>query len=291
VALGFKVEYLGLTPDGSGDLMRVNYTQTWAAESASLKFGMTTGFDYFDSGVVGGLGGSISAAIQPVTLNITMGVDVIGGLPTFYVSEDSSLTVGGISVAGSVSTNMAIRNLLDVDVTGPVAGSLSGSLTFSDADADSKLRVSQLSGGTSVVRTSLNGSISFTPTLTAHLPIIGRSVGAVTGGDAYQWCRPRGNPDSHSPLDGIREAAAPNSLSQHRRGVDLFGGSEARPRIDLSTNLHAVGKGLERFWDCPRFSRAWARCARIRDSGHAGVRAGTDQRESRRSDTLRDGWR
>ncbi len=239
VALGFEVQYLSLTPDAAGDLMRVSYTQTWAAASAPLDFDFTTGFDYFDSGVVGSLEGNVSAALEPVTLNITMGVDASDGVPTFYVSEDSSLCVGGISVAGSVSTNMAIRNLLDVDVSGLITGSLSGALTFSDPDADTKLRISQLTTGTSIVQSSLSGSLSFNPTLTAHLPVIG----PISWDGVWEATLANGVVSVGAPtLTAPSIASVKDLLEGAYRNIagafDLFGG------VDLSTSLPVVDTGL-----------------------------------------------
>ena len=115
----------------------------------------------------------MSASLQPVTLSVTMGIDLLGGVPTFYVSEDSSLTIGGVAVTGALNANLALRNLLDVDIVGTLSGSLVGSIAFADPDIDQKLRVSQFLNPAEIIRPSLDGTISFSPKLTAHLPIIG----------------------------------------------------------------------------------------------------------------------
>ena len=219
-SLGFQVEYLDILPDASGDLLRATYQQVWNTPSVPVDFGLSTGFEYFDAGVDGSLAGSLSAALQPVSLSMTLGVDLENGVPTFYVSEDSSLTVGGISLTGSVQANLGIRNLLDVDVAGAVTGSLGGSLAFVDGDFDNKLRSRQLANPASIVQSTLGGSIDFTPTMTAHLPIIGQiSWNGTWSASILNGTVDIGAPTLSPPVDGHDSTASRNRLSNSCRRV------------------------------------------------------------------------
>jgi Ca2+-binding RTX toxin-like protein len=245
---GFLVQQLDTTPDVYGDVLRASFQKTWTISGASLTAGITTGFDYFDAGVSGGLGGSIQASLLPVTLSVTVGVDLQNGIPTFYVSEGSSLTVGGISISGSVSANMAIRNLLDVDITGPVNGNIGGALSFLDPDLDNRLRAEQFANPASIVQSSVSGSLSFNPVLTANLPIIGEiewggSWNATITNGSVNIGTPTLNPPSTASIQQLLEGAYKTLAG----AFELFGG------VDLSKSLPVVNTGLGQILGLPSF--------------------------------------
>ena len=163
-----------------GELLRATWSKTFLATTTTPRFGFKTGFDYFDRAVDGEFKGTIQASIAPVTISITMGIDLLDGVPTFYIDENSSLTVGGLSISGTVDTNMGLRNLLDVDIRGNLSATIGGRLGFADPDDDAKLRIEQFANPSSIVTTTLSGAFEFKPTLTAKLPLIGGiSWGAV----------------------------------------------------------------------------------------------------------------
>ena len=175
--LGFTNVWTASSPtgDSEGNLLKATWKKDWAAKSIPLGFGFKTGFSYFDDGTSGDFKGTVppSASIAPINLNITLGVDLVDGVPTFFVSEGSSLIIQGVSITGSVSTNMGIRNLLDVDVKGDFRGQFGGTLGFSDLDSDDKLRIRQFANAQTIIKSTLKGDLSFTPTFTATFPIIG----------------------------------------------------------------------------------------------------------------------
>ncbi len=246
--LGFEVEYLGVIPDPSGDLLRATYERTWNIASAPVTFGLSTGFDYFDSAVQGSLEGNLSASLQPVTLSVTMGVDLNDGIPTFFVSENSALTVGGITLSGTVNANLGIRNLLDVDVSGSVTGNLGGALTFADPDPDTKLRVNQLANPGAIVRSSLNGDIELCGTLGARLPIIGQIEwsgiwGATVDNGGVHIGTPQLAPPSIASVRQLLE----NGYRAIVGVFDLFG------RADLFQELPVVDTGLGEILGLPSF--------------------------------------
>lgn len=255
-ALRFQVQYLDTVPDANGDLLRVRFFKTWDPAEASLRFGSKTGIPYFDDGVVGQFGGTVDASIGKITLDVILGIDLVGGAPTFYLSEASSLTVGGTTIAGSVNTNMALRNLLDVDIVANVTGTLSGALTFVDADADAKLRVNQLATPSAIVASSLHSSITIEPKagaklLTANLPIIGNIKWDGTFTADMNWnsttraftvvAAASLTPPEVSTVRTLLESAY-NSLA---RAFNPFGG------VDLSKNLPVVDKSLAQLLGLP----------------------------------------
>jgi Ca2+-binding RTX toxin-like protein len=248
--LGLLVNYLELTPDGDGNLLSVSYSNTWQLGNVTLGFSTDTGFAYFDRGVDGGLAGNISANLQPVSLSTTFGVDLVNGVPQFFVSENTELNVADFAIGGSVNANMAIRNLLNVDVVGPVTGSFSGSLTFSDPDTDTKLRLEQLAQPSQIVQGGLSGSILFTPALTAHLPVVGDlswggswSANINRGDSSFDIRVPMLNAPSVASIAQLLQPAYQSVVS----AVDLFAG------VNLSADLPVVGEGLGAALGLPRF--------------------------------------
>ena len=248
VSLGFTVDYLSTTPDATGDVLRATFQKSWNTSSTPVSFGARTGFDYFDNGVSGGLSGNLSATLQPVSVSITLGVDMSEGVPTFYVSENSSLTIGGLSLSGAISANMALRNLLDVDITGPFSGSISGAMTFEDPDSDLKLRTSQLGSPEKIVKNSLNGLFSFTPTLAANLPIVGKlSWGGSWTASLSNGVLSAGSPTLNPPSTATVQQLLENGYRLLTGAFNLFGG------VDLTKDLPVVGTGLGDILGLPSF--------------------------------------
>lgn len=247
-ALGFTVDYLSLTPDTSGDVLRATFQKTWNTASAPVTFGARTGFDYFDNGVSGQLGGNLSAALQPISISITLGVDMTEGAPTFYVSENSRLTIGGVSITGAIKENMALRNLLDVDITGPFSGNISGDMTFSDTDGDSRLRTSQLGSPEKIVRNSLTGSFNFTPQLTANLPIVGKlSWGGSWTASLSNGVLSVGSPKLDPPSTATVQQLLENGYRTLAGAFNFFSG------VNLTKDLPVVGTGLGEVLGLPSF--------------------------------------
>ncbi|MEZ6076536.1 MAG: hypothetical protein R3C56_13015 [Pirellulaceae bacterium] len=174
-ALGFEDVYVSETVDENGDYVRATYNWTFDPKITPLSFDLQTGFAYFDDAVQGHLEGVINASVEPITISIAFGIDAGDGVPTFYLSELSTITIGGVSIQGTVDANLGIRNLLDVDVDGALTGQLSGVVTFQDDDEDSKIRLEQFTNP-ALITTTVGGSVAFNPILTAKLPIIGAIV-------------------------------------------------------------------------------------------------------------------
>jgi Ca2+-binding RTX toxin-like protein len=249
VALGFIVEYLSLSPEpGTGDLLRVRYQPALGEESPLASFDVRTGFDYFDGGVDGQLAGNLEVTLAPVVLDVTLGVDINqSGELGFFVGEQSSLTIGGLNIEGTVDANLGIRNLLDVDVHGPIEGNLSGGFTFSDADSDGKLRVGQFADLGSIVSENIEGGLSFTPDLTATLPVIGQ----LSWGGAFEATIDNGSlsTDFHldSPDVGLVKTLLENGYQVLAGAFDLLGG------VDVFGELPVVGSGLGQVLGLPSF--------------------------------------
>jgi len=66
----------------------------------------------------------LNAGLADFKLDVTIGVDLVNGVPTFFVDEGSKMSIGGLEITGSVNSNLGIRNLLDVDVAGEIEGKL-----------------------------------------------------------------------------------------------------------------------------------------------------------------------
>lgn len=246
--LGFTVEYVGISPDASGDLLRAKFEKTWDPATKVLGFSDSTGFSYFDSGVEGFLGGSLSATLQPITLTATLGVDNVGGDFQFYIADGAELSVGGISVAGQVTANLAIRNLLDVDVQGPITGGLSGALTLRHPTQEAKIRLSHITNNLSqVVTGAVNGSIAFNPTLTANLPMIG----SLSWGGQFSATVSAGNVSLQASVNPPSAATVMQlfqpAYSLLAGSLDLLGG------LDLGLDVPVAEKSLGELLGLPEF--------------------------------------
>ncbi|MEQ1826853.1 MAG: hypothetical protein ABL921_12940 [Pirellula sp.] len=180
-------------------------------------------------------------------LSVTMGIDLLGGAPTFYVSEDSSLTIGGVAVTGALNANMALRNLLDVDIVGALSGSLVGAIAFADADIDQKLRVSQLLNPAEIVRPSLDGAISFSPKLTAHLPIIGAIDWTGVWSASISGRQVNYSSQLNAPTVDVVKNLLEGGYQAVASAFKLFGGT------DIAKELPVVGKGLGDVLGLPKF--------------------------------------
>ena len=247
--LGFEVEQLALIPDEFGDFLRARYRKEWLATTELLSIGGKTGFDYFDIGVDGSLEGSLTANLLPVTLDVTIGLDVAGGIPSFYVADNGGLTVGGISIVGNGRGNLGIRNLLDVEVTARLEGSLSGGIYFSDFNEDGRIRPEQFSGPLNFVRGTLSGSIALENVqLTARLPVIGDlSWGGRWQATLNNGVVNIGSPQINPPDTAFVRQLLTNGYQQIAKAFDLFGGS------DLKKDLPVVNKGLGEMLGLPKF--------------------------------------
>ena len=237
--LNFSIDYLNTVKNAQGDFLRVTFTKTWGSDTAIGTYAIKSGFSYFDKGITGKLEGEIKATFQQVELRVTLGVDEFNGLPTFYISEDSYLASGGITITGSALTNLGIRNLLDVDVSGPVFGNLTGGLAFFDSDPDGKLRVEQLTTPADVVARPLAGLIGISPTLTAQLPLLAPLTwsgtwSATVGNGTFTT----GNPDIQKPTVAVVENAVRNGYGLLAGAFNLLTG------IDLTGELPVVGTSL-----------------------------------------------
>lgn len=246
---GFTVEYLDVIPDSNGDLLRVNYQGEFGGGVLEA-FLDTAAFEYLDVNVDGDLG-SISAALQQGTIDITFGVDVDENNElAFFVSESSSISLGGenspaFSVDGSISTNLGIRNLLNVDVTGDIDGGLHGAVTYADNDADNKLRLDQVLD-TVYLTADFGGSLTFSPLFEAKLPIIGQIPWRGTFGFELDDGQINTIADIGEPEVDV--AALLQSGFQSIVGAfDLFGG------LNLDLNVPGVGQSLGETLGLPAF--------------------------------------
>lgn len=251
-SFGFDVEQLDINPDGSGDYIRARYQREFGSFDTLPGFSFDTGFDYFDIGLIGELSGTLMANVQPTVLDVTLGVDLVDGVPTFFLSETSSLTVGGVSVNGSsLNANVAIRNLLDVDVRGPISGTLGAAVRFTDQDADNKLRINQLTGDPAeIVSAGINQvePFSFRPSLTANLPIIGELTwdGTCTASLSSDL-----NLDAGCSLNSPSIGTVTQLLEAGYKAIaevfDVFGG------VNLNEELPFVDRGLGEVLGLPDF--------------------------------------
>ena len=165
--LGFEVQQLGTTADAQGDLLRIHRQFVWNGERTQFDVGGHAGFSYLEAGVDGQLQGMIEGTAQPIVLDLTLGVDLVNGVPSFYLADSTQLTAG-VNIQGTAEGNLGIKSLLDVDVAGTLKIDVSAQVSF--ADADHKVRVGEL---ISEVRGDLDGSVRFdNVSLTAKLPLI-----------------------------------------------------------------------------------------------------------------------
>src|SRR5205823_6549257 len=171
-AAGFQVDYLGISPEATtGDLLRLSGTFTWDS-GASFAIGGATGFSYFDQSVHGQLAGSVSATVQPIVLQLGLGVDLVDGVPAFFMADSSRLTISGVNIEGAAGGDFALGSLVDLQADGTVTAALSGVLAFEQSHVDHKLRLSDLASGDAVVG-NIDGSVDFHDvTLTPHLALL-----------------------------------------------------------------------------------------------------------------------
>ena len=205
---GFDVQYLGTTADENGDLLRIHQKFTWYDEQANFDVGGKAGFSYFEDGVQGSLEGSVSGRAQPIEIDLTLGVDLVNNQPRFYVADTSKLSLTGLSASGTGTGNIAIKSLLDVNVSGKVELAVTGGFVLQDADH--KVRVEELPGA---VRGNLDGSLKFKNVqFQAVLPLIsalkwnGEWNAYITNGSISFDSPSLSAPSAGSVLEGIARA-------------------------------------------------------------------------------------
>ena len=171
-AAGFTVEQMASTPDSQGDLIRLSVNTQTNLGSLAFSVGGSTGFSYFDDGVIGQLHGVLTGAAPYATAQITFGVDTANGAPAFFVADTSTLTLGGISLSGSVGGELGIRSLSDVSAEGTAQVQFDATLGLVTTSGDHKLRVSDLASP-SAVTSDINGTVGLTGmSFDAHLPFL-----------------------------------------------------------------------------------------------------------------------
>jgi Ca2+-binding RTX toxin-like protein len=253
---GFDVDEPSLIPDKNGNLLLATYENEHTP--MDVQIGTKTGFDYIDNGLIDKLLGEPKVNTEPVKIALTVGVDVVDGLPTFYIREGSLLSIGGVSLDGSISQTIQIGNLLDVDFEGKMGGQISGDIAFDDGDADKneKLRLSQFSDLESILQSTIGGAFTFSPTLTATLPIIGELSWSGEGTYTVGWNSAakevRATPHfevKEPSLDYVTNIIGENfGKIVDLLGLNMLGG------VDISSKLPVVNKPLGELLGLPSFN-------------------------------------
>jgi len=176
--VGFTVQYAGLTPN-NGDYLRINYHRALnASPTPSFSTGGNAGFDYLSNNAFGSLAGSLTTNLGTSAIDFTLGVDLVGDTPSFYLAEGGGLTFSGLSATGTVSGNIGIGHLLSVNATGSLSITAGGGVTLTDSgedgSADGKLRFANLSIPqiANTFNISLSGDVTLAGCFTADLPIL-----------------------------------------------------------------------------------------------------------------------
>ena len=171
----YHVEYCALTPEaGSNDLLRLTKSLTLPATPVPINLGGiggSIGFPYFDTHVNGALSGSMTPTVQPVTVSVTLGVDLVGANLQFYVADGSGLREPGIGGTARITGDMNIGHLLNVHIVGDDRLDLVADLNWHRADGQ-KLRLADLSNQANV-RGGFSGTVNFgNVSLKTQLPIL-----------------------------------------------------------------------------------------------------------------------
>jgi Ca2+-binding RTX toxin-like protein len=163
-------------PDVNGNLLLISWSRTLDNPSILFTASGQTGFSYLDS-ATGDLLGAISAQAQNLTFQATLGVDLVSGQPTFYLADSSGLQVNGLaSTSGSVTGNLALGSLGDVDVNANASLSVSSAgVGLNNVHGNHRLRTTDFTSGPALaasVQGNLQGSVQLTASLTAHLSFL-----------------------------------------------------------------------------------------------------------------------
>jgi Ca2+-binding RTX toxin-like protein len=157
--------------DANGNLLKVSWSRTLPAPTALFTASGHTGFSYLDS-AAGGLLGAINAQAQDVTFQVALGVDLQNGLPAFYVADSSALRVDNLSGQGSLSGNLSLGSLADIDASATATLTIpSATLTLNNVHGDHKLRAGDF-GASGAVRGDVQGSVQLGASFVAHLPLL-----------------------------------------------------------------------------------------------------------------------
>lgn len=233
--MGFDVQYVGTVPDQLGDLLRVHRQIHWAPTSGSLNVGGAAGFSYFQDGVDGELEGTLVGVVPEMGFELTLGIDLLDGSPSFYIASGSNLNFA-IGIDGNAHGNLGIKSLLDVDVQGRIQSSISGGIRLTDTDG--KIRLQELSTRSSHY---LGGQISLSDAhFSAKLPVLGSiqwsgSWNANYVNDHWSYATPTiQTPSAESLLANIA-----NGLLTAKNDFPFLGGvadklAEKFPVIDVS---------------------------------------------------------
>jgi Ca2+-binding RTX toxin-like protein len=176
-AAGFTVlsPFTG-SPDANGNLLEVQWAlpATWNSASPLFTASGNTGFKYLDSATgAGDLLGPIATLHAPTfSFQVKLGVDVQNNQPSFFILDSSALAAKGLSLQGSLSGNLAIGSLSNVDVGATAALTISSAaLTLNNVHGDHKLRSGDFaSSGT--FAGNVQGSLQLSASLKAHLPLL-----------------------------------------------------------------------------------------------------------------------
>ena len=161
-----------LVEDASGNLLEVSRTYTLTAPASLIASG-TTGFDYLDS-ATGSLLGAISVQSPSIAFQVTLGVDIQNGQPSFFVADSTGLQLNNLTASGTLSGSLAIGSLGNVDAS--VTPSLTintASLGLTSIEGDHKIRTGDVTSNLSqVVTGNVQGTMTLGANLTAHMSML-----------------------------------------------------------------------------------------------------------------------
>ncbi len=208
---GFTILYLpaldgngDLDTDANNNLLVLTQTYTLAAPSSLTASGQT-GCSYLDTASSNSLGGTLGVTgPASFTFQVTLGVDVYGGGPSFFIADSTGnlpgysgystvIQLNGLSASGSLSGSLSIANL--ASVTGGATATLtltSASLGFTSVESNNKLRPADFGSNpiSDLVTGSVVGSLAVNASLTATLDGLPNVTWAPTFSATINWATP-----------------------------------------------------------------------------------------------------
>lgn len=260
-----------LMPDADGNLLKFRYTISETRdENPGQSVTGTTGTGLNDFYDVDTISPDVRFddpleinSVGEISLDITMGIDLVDGVPSFFIEEGSGLDFGGLSLDGRFSGNVPIGNLLSVNFQGDVDAAFAGGFRFDDGDAEQneKLRVSQLTNIFDVLSVDIHGDVPdddanvafrFAPQLSAEIPI----VKAITWNPSFKVLAGDIHGDGTFGVESDFDFGKPDvdvvSLLKEAY-TTIVGAINPLGDIEIFDDLPVVDKGLDEILGLPEF--------------------------------------
>jgi hypothetical protein len=185
------------------------------------------GFRYWDQTVNGAVSGTVPVNSRQAAVELTAGVDLVGGQLRYWVAPQSGVSVKGLAGNATVGGTVNIGELKGVKVSGKFDVGLNAAVKLRDLNGDGRVRVDELQDRRGATG-DIDGKLTFAPTFQAKV------AGTVPFTFTGQFDNTVRNSESQ-----LAARLTAGSYEQFGRDVAVAF-LDGRPKIDLFAGLDSV---------------------------------------------------